>query len=176
MDRVMNIYHINYRGLRFQVTIIEDNDGRVPWAMFDGHGPVRHQWQQGRYVQKKPGERVLHRECDVVYLYDWQAACKKARKDGWNAEPHDAPNRIERAVQADFDYLRDFLRGEWCYIGVCVAMTNDDGEQLTEPYEHATWGIESNSDEYIIEVARELAGDLIAAEPVLTATLLLEQS
>lgn len=168
----MSAYSINHRGLTFQVEVVDDDDPRPPWNIFDGHGPVRHKWKYGRHVSKRPGERILHVDCDVVYLYDWQAACAKARKEGWNAKPYDAPNRIERVVQADFDYLRDYLRGEWYYVGVCVALMND-GESLAN---RSLWGIESNADKYIGEVARDLADDIIAGEPVLTATLLLETS
>ena len=140
-------------GMQFKVHIEPDDDGEAPWERSDGHGPVRHM----RRSEKRPGERPLIKDRDGTWLYDWQAACKLARKDGWNAEPYGAPNRIERAVQADFDFLRGWLNDDWYYVGVCVSLLDKNGEDATEKYENAIWGIESNSDDCIGEVADDLA-------------------
>jgi len=155
-----------HEGKRFRVYIEPDDCGDTPWERSEGHGKVRTISEHYRCdtTQKKPGERVLYTGGNKVWLYDWQDACKQARKDGWNAPPYDAPNRIERAVQADFDFLRGWLNDDWWYVGVCVAMVNEDDEDITEKYTNALWGIESNADEYLDETAHELAGQVEAPQ------------
>jgi hypothetical protein len=66
---------------------------------------------------------------DYWYLYDWQKACELARADGWNADPYDAPNRIERSVQADFDYLSGWINDQWSYVIVTVTDTESGYSQ-----------------------------------------------
>lgn len=153
-------------GVRFRVHIEHDDDSDAPWDREDGHGPVRtdsnwRHWQPQKQPQKRPGERVLHRNRGCVWLYDWQAACKLARSDGWNAKPYDAPYRIERAVQNDFDRLRRWLSDDWWYIGVCVVPLDADGCDIGSKYDHALWGIESDACGYLTEVANELADDAL---------------
>lgn len=148
-------------GVEFNAYIEPDDRNEAPWEHEDGHGPVRvvsHRLDGA----KRPGERVLYADGRTSWLYDWQAACKMARADGWNVEPFEAPGRIERAVSADFKRLHDWLRGEWFYVGVCVTRA---GESASERYAHALWGIESDSPEYHRQVAAELAADLIAEMP-----------
>lgn len=139
-----------------------DTDADSPWDAEDGHGPVRCvRAPYGLKHQniKRPGEREMHTDYPMVWLYDWQAACKLARADAWNAAPYDAPNRIERAVQADFDRLRDYLHGHWWYVGVVVRPCTEDGTPLPGHGEHghSLWGIESDSPDYHAQVALELA-------------------
>lgn len=144
-------------GYTFQLKIVYDDDNTPPWERADGHGKVRSVSAWFARPKKSPGERVLFSERGTHWIYDWQDACKQARRDGWNAEPFDAPNRIERAVQADFDYLRRYLENQWHYVGVCVSLLDEDGGRVTDPYEFAIWGIESEATDYIEEVAKELA-------------------
>ena len=141
-------------GLHFRVHIESDRDHGTPWENEDGHGPVR---CINSNTAKRSGERLLNDYGGGKWLYDWQAACKLARKDGWNAEPFDAPNRIERAVQADFDRLRRFLQDDWWYVGVRVGVVTPKGVPLTDTCD--LWGIESDCDDYIKEVAHELAAE-----------------
>jgi hypothetical protein len=153
--------HPDHPGLRFRVHIEQDADGDAPWEREDGHGHVRDRYHGSERPNKQPGERILHDDRGTYWFYDWQGACALARKDGWNTQPYDAPNRIERAVQADFDRLRRWLRNDWCYVGVCVeALGRDkDAPPATSKYAHALWGVESDCDEYITEVAMELADE-----------------
>ncbi len=160
-------------GYTFKLRVESDEDAGPPWERSersDGHGPVRSiRTPYGMHHQdlKRPGERVMGNGRGDYWLYDWQKACQLAREDGWNAEPYDAPNRIERAVQADFDFLRRWLRDDWRYVGVCVQLLDDEGEPTTERYEYALWGIESDCTEYIEEVARELAHECASAHELL---------
>jgi hypothetical protein len=143
-------------GVTFRVRLGNDDVQDAPWDRSDGHGPVRRIRSRDH---KAPGERILAENRGYCWVYDWQAACKMARKDGWNAAPFDAPHRIERAVQADFDYLRRWLTDDWCYIGVVVERLDDEGSAVADS---ALWGIESDAHDYISEVANELADELLA--------------
>lgn len=144
-------------GYWFKFITEEDTDTPYPWECEDGHGPVRS--QAGSSSPKRPGERYLDRTTRGGWLYDWQAACKIARRDGWDDEPFGAPGRVQRAVQADFDRLRAYVCGGWGYVGVCVVPCDSMGvvDRSADPYAHALWGIESDLTEYHAEVALELA-------------------
>ena len=155
MNDVLVKWEFVHRGMRFEARTYSDDDAEPPWVRGDWHGPVR---RVNNAVEKRPGERVLHRlNGRIVWLYDWQAACKLARTEDWDAEPHGAPNRIERAVQADFDYLRGWAKGDWEYVGVSVVRPGQDDE-----FEHALWGVDSSDTAYLHTVATELADDIIA--------------
>ncbi len=152
-------------GVTIYVRWYYDNDNGAPWEENDGHGPVREVSRPyyGR-PQKKSGERFLNRDPNdsrkILYAYDWQEACRLARKDGWNTAPHDAPYPVARAVQADFDYLRGWLEDEWWYCGIGVSLTRDDDDD--DFYSHALWCVESNCADHHEEVIKDLAGELLA--------------
>lgn len=141
-------------GVEVKVTYTYDEDSDPPWENCDGHGLVTG-WMRR---DKLPCERVLcedHRGgCNghgMRRYYDWQEACRRARKEGWNAEPYDAPNRIERAVQNQFDYFKAWCDDEWCYVGVCVSVGT---------VEDSVWCVETWKD-YHKEYAREMAEGLV---------------
>jgi len=154
----MDMLELN--GLTFRVDFQDDFDADKPWDQCDGHGPVR-QASRGYdgHIIKRPGERVLYAggRGEYSWVYDWQAACKMARQDGWNAAPYDAPNRIQRAVQNDFDYLQSWCNGQWSYVGVTVTHIKDDG---TEGESESLWGVETSND-YHLDTAKELAQGLV---------------
>lgn len=163
MNQPLDRFPFEHNGRAFTAHIYADDDSTAPWQREDGHGPVRELRGSTDYSNrpaKRPGERFLMWDRNWGLAYDWQAACKLARADGWNAEPYDAPHRIERAVQADFDRMRAYAEDRWSYVGVCV--TPDDDEDA-DPYAHVLWGIESDSPDYLREVACELADE---CEPV----------
>jgi hypothetical protein len=139
------IEHPDFPGLRFRVHIEQDDDHEAPWECEDGHGPVRHVRSRD---DKRAGERIMPSHTDGYWLYDWQEASKLAKRDGWGGDD---------PVQADFDRLRGWLNGDWQYIGVCVALIDEHDRPITDKYEHALWGIESDCDSYLKEVALELA-------------------
>ena len=153
----MNRDTIEVMGLKFAVTFDYDQDIGAPWDQADGHGPVRigRKHRDGE-SDKSPGDRPMN--CagwrETQYYYEWAEACKLARKDGWNAEPFDAPNRVQRAVQADFDYLSAWITGDWHYVVVGVCQVDADDNEV------GAWdycgGVETYSD-YHHEFAREMA-------------------
>lgn len=149
-----------HHGFRFMFALHNDADSGPPWKNSNGHGPVREvpYNRLNAHSSKRPGERILNRNPgrhDTIYAYDWQEAMKIAKRDGWRAEPYDAPNRVQRAVQADFDFFAGWVNEDWWYVGVEVTMLDEDDEPTK--YNRSLWGIESNSPEYHAEVARELA-------------------
>ena len=156
-------------GRTFRVNIEQDERSDAPWDLADGHGPVRR--SQHRHAEgssdKRPSERPMNQpgHNEYQFYYDWQAAVKLARKDGWNTAPYDAPNRIQRAVQADFDFLRGWVNNDWSYVGVIVTDITEDEGAPTD-YGNALWGIESCAGEYLLEVAHELADDAIRSRGI----------
>lgn len=155
IDRPCILRMSNVPDTEFRVGLKADTYSGPPWAEEDGHGPVtevnaRHGL---RFTNtKKTGERVLHVGYPHVWLYNWQAACKLARRDGWNTPPYDAPNRIERAVLADFKRLQGYLLDQWCYVGVVVE---------TDYNEDSLWQIESDDKDgqaiHAVELANNIA-------------------
>lgn len=148
-------------GFSFRVKFEDDTNIGPPWLECDGHGPVRQSRGQHRNQDgKRPGERPLNDpdRNQYQYYYDWQKACELARVDGWNAEPFEAPGRVLRAVQSDFDFLRAWVNDKWRYVGVIVERLNEDEEAVDES---SLWGVESFKD-YHVDVAYELAGELIS--------------
>lgn len=162
MSEHYDFFEFELEGVCFEARIYPDDWQRLPWEEECGHGPVRCVRSRD---EKRPGERPLHNDRGDWWLYDWAEACKMARKDGWNAPPYDAPNRIERAVQADFDRMRRFLQQDWCYVGIGVALAGDDDASAPSDgdfYENAIWGVESDDNAYLREVAEDLARPLLA--------------
>ena len=160
MTAPIEAFDFTRNGADYTARVYVDDSQDHPWDHEDGHGPVRYvRLHHGIEYSgaKRPGERVLHQDGATFWFYDWQAACKLARADGWNAEPYDAPGRIERAVLADFRRLGAYLREEWIYVGVSVTP-----EDEPETYARALWGIESDAEDYIREVADEIADEIHA--------------
>lgn len=148
-----------FGGREFSYTVEPDDISTFPWEDCDGHGPVRVSHKK----DKRPGERPLNNPGwhESYYYYDWQEAAKRARREGWNAPPYDAPNKIQRAVQADFDYCRQWVSGYWWYALLSVSLLNDDGEKVDTLY---LGGIETNNGDVDTEYLHELADELLHNE------------
>lgn len=155
----------------FVVAIVNDEDHGSPWDEECGHGPVS-EWTRR---DKRPGELVLVEHHDSRRYYDFQEACRIARRDGWNAEPYDVPGetsrqRAAKAAMADYERLRQWCNGVWCYVGVCLFELPHDGMERSAyriaddaPFgilpHWGLWGIESDVPDYHATVAWELAGE-----------------
>lgn len=151
---------IEVDGFTFTVTYEHDADADKPWEHVDVHGKVRcsqhPHWHGEGISDKKPGERPLNTasRSQFQYYYDWAGACKKARKDGWNTPPYDAPDRVHRAVLADFRYMQDWIEGNWEHVCVEVTLAN------RPEYTSHVCGVETFKD-YHLEYAEELAREVI---------------
>lgn len=168
-DQPFNSEIVEFDGCRVRIEYYYDHDADPPWDMSDGHGPVRRakRLHNEHGSDKRPGERPLSQpdRNEAQYYYDWAAAIKLAKRDGWNAEPFDAPNRVERAVQSDFDFLSGWVNNDWCYVGVVCTVVDEDGDEVrcpNEPHTDSCWGFETYKD-YHLTAGRELADELAKA-------------
>lgn len=149
-------------GRQFRVQTPYDDIGETPWERNDGTGIVS-EWTRR---DKKPGERVLSTDHGMNRYYDFARTMEKARKEGWGLRDQDKaalalklgrePTKgdiIAEAVERDFAWLRRWCKDEWSYIGVVV-------EHMESGRSESLWGIESDSDGYIEEIARNLADEI----------------
>lgn len=163
--------------LRFIAHTEYDSDHRAPWEENDGHGVVT-DWivdpEDGEYADRTKFWVLNESGHGGARLYDVVASLEKATREQWGLSPEELaklrtaaarqhasdgrePAREEitrRAVQRDYEYLRGWCQDDWHYIGVVVRL---DGTDI----EASLWGIESNAEAYINEVAQELAGNII---------------
>lgn len=154
-------------GLTLVIRRERDEDMGPPWEEHDGHGPVS-EWT--RRV-KRAGERVLCSDRNSKRYYDFEAATKLAKQDGWGLGEKEiaalaanlgrAPTAgqiRERAVERDFELMQGWANDEWHWIGVIVALENRDGSEFAE---ESLWGI-SDEDDYWREEAAGMSHALLA--------------
>lgn len=153
-------------GHRFRVNFRDDDDTTAPWKREDGHGPVsdwrRHAFGMGSKPPKAPGEMILWWDHGMYCTYDFAAAVRQAKAEGWDAPPYGEGTRgqrAHRAAMADFNRLREWCAGRWSYVGIEVTLLDDFGDDMGES--ESLWGAESDADEYLAEVANELADEII---------------
>lgn len=171
---------ITVAGLLFAVSTSHDPDMQAPWIEYpDMHGPVRearHDQTTG-FIAKRPGERQLgHRAfCHSAYVYDMQAAVKKARAEGWSLSPERLADWTARAGRAptagqiaaaaaldDFRRLDAWARDEWHWQQITVELLTVKGHPTG--CTASSGGYESDTDDQtLIEGAHELAEDIAAA-------------
>ena len=152
-------------GRAFAARLHHDTGHGAPWEKSDCHGVVS-EWTTR---DKRPGERVLSTDSwgRARRYYDVQATRKIAVANGWSAAPHDQGTRRERAARAvaeDFDLLRRWCADLWHYVGVEVVPLCRCCNAPDEARGQSLWGIESFCDDYLVEVAEELADEIIACE------------
>lgn len=58
------------------------------------------------------------------------------------------------AAMSDYERLRQWCNDQWHYVGIIVTVTDQNGQELAR---ESLWGIESDCDEYLLQVAEELA-------------------
>ncbi len=64
------------------------------------------------------------------------------------------------AALADYDRLRQWCNDQWRYVGVVVEMLDRDGDGTGQTA--SLWGIEDDAGDYLAEVARDLAEEILA--------------
>lgn len=157
-----------------RVNVERDDCMGEPWKEHDGHGPVS-EWR--RMESKSAGERVLCQDRSQARFYDFAAAVKIARKDGWGfsgmgewnskkkkfvyspeALKMSPGERAAKAAESDFDRLRCWCAGDWYWISIGVEVSRA-GRVLDTDY---CGGIESDGD-YWREHAAEVAQGIISA-------------
>lgn len=150
-----------HRGLPFTMRIEPDDGMGKPWKEHDGHGVVT-EWV---HRDKAPNERILARDRNSILCYDVSASIERALKEEWGlsseelAKLGENPTKRQvaaRAVDLDFERLRKWCNGEWCWTVLIVAL--DGRPDIFE----VVGGIESDSGEsYFLEMAKDLANELI---------------
>lgn len=148
--------NITINGREYTVRAEYDEDMGAPWEEHDGHGIVS-EWTSR---DKRAGELILHSDRGSKRFYDFAATMKKAKEEGWGLALVKSagltPGQIlEKAVMQDYEYLRAWCNGEWQWQYVIV--TAPDGER------ESLGGISSGEDDYLQEVAQELAEELESA-------------
>ena len=161
---------IEINGRTFTIELEPDDAIGPPWKEYDGCGIVS-DWRHHNYmgfIPTDPGERVLWRDSHGrdALVYDWAGTIAKAKADGWGLcddeqrkladklgrEPTAGEIR-ERAVQHDFDRMRAYCAGDWYYVVLTVT------EPISGAFE-CLGGIESDCEDYITEIAAELANEI----------------
>jgi hypothetical protein len=135
-----------------RIKLVHDADHGAPWDEQDGHGPVS-DWRDKD--SKRAGERVLVVEDrrSKARFYDFAAAVKIAKRDGWGTAGDEGLSKgakAARAVEADFKYLQGWCNDQWHYVGVVVALLRED--EVVQ--ESSCWGVESIGD-YWRDIAAE---------------------
>lgn len=149
----------SHNGHRFKVTFPYDDDAGMPWKNQDLIGSVS-DWTRSA---KQPGEMVLCSDRGKSRKYDFQAAMQAYRRvlrDYPDDSGLTVGQRAYAAVIAEFEYLRRWCNDQWHYVGCAVELLDDDGDSMGET--ESLWGIESDSGNYLEEVAHELAAEIIA--------------
>lgn len=155
-------------GLRFTSQLQRDEDHEPPWESSDGHGVVT-DWMDtlDRDEADAQNLRPLSSDHGRTRYYDFAASIRIALKDKWGLgdeemakqramwEKEPTPEQItHRAVQLDYEYIRDWCQDGWEYVGVIVTL---EGTEI----DRSLWGIESNAEHYINETIGELAGEIV---------------
>ena len=149
-------------GRTYAAKLERDDHHGAPWEEECGHGDVS-EWTMR---DKRPGEMILSEDRRSKRFYDFAGAVKLARRDGWSVEPCFPPGgetkgqRARKAALADFDRLRRWCDDDWCYVGVIVAPVYPCCDEVQEDETASLWGIESDAEDYLAEVAEDLASEL----------------
>lgn len=145
------------KGTWFHVKHEPDVEAGPPESHSDGHGVVL-EWQPRLSEEEvtSRGLRELHAEAhsrgEVIY-YDVRATRVVAARDKWGTTEADR----ERAIEADFEFLRGWHAGDWVYVGVVVrALTGKH-----KGWEASLWGLESNDEKHLSDTARDLADEIL---------------
>lgn len=134
-----------HEGRTFRVDVVFDESTSAPWDEYDTLGTVS-DWTRDR---KPAGSKVLNEDRGSFRYYDWAGAVAKARKEGMTGA--DAAEAVER----EFTRLRRWCENDWCWVGVVVTPLTPDGDAL-DSMSDSLWGIESDADDHIDEVTRDL--------------------
>lgn len=160
-----------YNGATFmRWTEPDDTSQRNPWDD-DGHGAVT-DWTQRA---KKAGEVRIDPgsgRSGWAVFYDFAGAVKKAKAEDWGTNGKSKAELLELgftagqiaadAAREDMQRMKDWFLDRWSYVGVVVVLCDDDDEPLPMPYRASIWAIESDAGDYLDEVSKECAEEILA--------------
>lgn len=149
-----------HHGRMFEVTLKQDDDNEVPWDRDDSRNIVTDFMSRD---SKRPEYRPLYSDRGSVRYFDWNEAMKVAKRDGWWLPVDEidklvetlgrAPSKREvtaEAVRKTYERYKGWCNDEWTYVGVVV-------EDVESGQSESLWGIESDDEDYLWEVAQDLA-------------------
>lgn len=152
-----------HKGYTFSVKILMD-ENYPPWEMEEGHRPVT-DWTRR---SKHPGEWSLCSDRGSSRYYNFQEAMQTAKIDGWDAPPYGVGTKGERALRAvkeDYEWLRRWCSGDWCYVTLHVTLLREDeeGECVKTDFDDYLGAVEYDYSQtgYWMYCAKEMAEDLI---------------
>lgn len=175
--------------IKFNIHLERDDYPETPWADYEPLGAVRDSHNTStHYDGKAPGEvRIQSRRArySYVYYYDFQVAVAKARVEGARppekemeqlvALTHKKFNRpptrseiAEAAVWQEIRRFQDWLDNDWHYAYVTVKVCDSNEDEINtdeldldgfDPDVPGIGGVESDDDDYIKEVAKEIIHD-----------------
>lgn len=164
-------FDFEHEGKNFRAFIESDNDATPPWDRECGHVDVS-EWERRN---KAPSEVIINENHGAKRFVCMREAIAKATREGWGLSDESmqalsarigrTPSKrevIAEAVRLDVERMRDWCADEWGYIGVCVCLLDSEGSPIGDKYAAACWGIESDCDDCIREVARDMARDAMA--------------
>lgn len=175
---------IAHEGRRFLVTLHHDDSSETPWDSEDGHVCGIRSLNRGE--QPARGETFLCNEPDGrdTWVYHFGDSLVRASREGWGRPGPDTREgrRLEdlerrtgrkatrgqvraAAVREDASHMAGFIRGDWCYVGVCVRILGADDEPIGNEFTHALWRVDYGhpcNPEYWREVAEELASEILS--------------
>lgn len=123
-------FEFTHKRKTYVATIERDDSHGAPWEEEDGHGPVS-DWTTR---DKLPGELVLSEDRGSKRFYDFAAACKQARKEGWGFLPGELI--CDRFAHSGKRKFRAFVAGRLDL----TAYGKDQNDAIRKLYEmhHAT--------------------------------------
>ena len=124
-----------------QLEIVTDDEGKDPYERRGGTATC------GAYTATDTED--VNRAVSAVYAMHRATMSPKAYAAG--------------AAERDFERLRAWCAGDWYYVGVVVTERCACCDEYTGASE-SCWGIESDAEDCLEEVARDLAHEIIAAE------------
>lgn len=163
-------FDFEHEGRNYRAFIESDNDCTSPWERECGHVNVS-EWERR---SKRPSEVIINDDRGSYRFVCIREAMETATRDGWGLSAgaevcleeklRRKPSErevIAESVRLDIERMRAWCADQWEYIGVCVCLLGADGQAIGDKYASAVWGIESDSDDYIKELAQELTGDAL---------------
>lgn len=155
---------------QFRAFIKYDDDAGAPWEREDGHVDVT-EWVSR---DKRPSEVIINDDRGSHRFVCMRDAMAKATREGWGLSDEPMQTLSEKlnrkptkrevtaeAVRLDVERMRAWCNDEWYYVGVCVCLLDSEGSPTGNKYAAACWGIESDSDDYLLEIARDMAADAL---------------
>lgn len=163
----MEQFDFEKNGFLFRCIVLHDTDLVFPWNEHDGYGFIRTVYSYCGTPEKRPGERIIYSKRGDHWIYDVQWTMKIARRDGWSCKevtPNmTAGQKAVCSVEADIQYIREWLEGNRFWAMIEVFRVDDEGEKVGES--EYLGGIDNGysreDDDYLKQCAGELADELI---------------